>query len=361
MKATEARPTRPPASLPLLDSIRGSLALLVLIGHAGETFNWPSGALWVDFFIILSGFLMVHHAFLRESREPVGTRGMAKAFYLRRFFRIAPVYYVLLAVFFIGWWPEVRAASVPPAANALLHLSFLFGFAPGGGGPTGMPDWSIGLEMQFYACFPLLALLLWRFRPVLVTLLSAAAAFAAWKLWGVYGPDTPGPLGRFAQPSFLPFMLPLFAAGMSLAWLWWKHPEGGRPWVMAALATACGIAAFEHGHSYLSLGLAALAMALRGGAPTRDLLDQAARLGNRLSDRPVWKRMAELSYAVYLCHPLVQRLLFPHVTGLGLSTWLTFSLLAAATAAGSYLVGFALHVTVEKPIIRWSKKSLGNG
>lgn len=347
----------PPVSLPLLDTMRGLLALFVLLGHSANKLGFgPSGALWVDFFMILSGFLMVHHAFLRETKEPIGSAKMARAFYLRRFFRIAPVYYVLLTVFFAGWWPLVRDSAPFPVKNAALHLSFLFGFVPDGGGPTGMPDWSIGLEMQFYAVFPLLVWIMWRCGPEWLCLGSALVVIIAYRLWGVYAIDQPGPLGLFVQPSFLAFNISLFAMGMTTAWLWWKYPAGGRRWAIAAVCAATGSIAFEHLHAYISMGVVVSALLLRSVSTTRVLLDKVLACANMLSDKPVWKWMATLSYTLYLCHMMVLMITGPWVKALGLSLMASWCILATVTTIASYSLGVLLHLTVEKPMILWAKR-----
>ena len=44
----------------------------------------------------------------------------------------------------------------------MAHFTFLFGFIPRYAASTHIPDWSIGLEMQFYLFFPFIAILLIR-------------------------------------------------------------------------------------------------------------------------------------------------------------------------------------------------------
>src|SRR3569832_20408 len=90
--------------LPWLDGLRGFAALWVLASHvqilsgmhAVPVLSW--GGLAVDLFMLLSGFLMAHHYVLRREREPWEDRSTFLIFWLRRFFRIAPLYYVLLVI-----------------------------------------------------------------------------------------------------------------------------------------------------------------------------------------------------------------------------------------------------------------------
>jgi len=87
--------------LPILDGIRGYAALWVLLGHCSNLsglnlplLNRPQMA--VDVFMIMSGFLMTQHYFLRQDREPWESPRTWMKFWVRRFFRIAPLYYAVL-------------------------------------------------------------------------------------------------------------------------------------------------------------------------------------------------------------------------------------------------------------------------
>lgn len=144
-------------------------------------------------------------------------------FYLRRFFRIAPAYYlslggsVLLAGPFLASY-GVSADRIPAlqhsvyngkaiqylAENIVLHISFLFGLSPAWVFGTQLPDWSLSLEMLFYAMFPLLSLLLVRFG-IFVT---SAVAIAVCLLTDIHW------LALFQEPSPLFFKLPVFLSGM---------------------------------------------------------------------------------------------------------------------------------------------------
>ena len=160
--------------LAFLDGLRGYASLWVLIGHVMfmtgykvEILAQPDMA--VELFIIISGFLMTYHYQAREAREPWMETDTWKVFWIRRFFRIAPLYYVCLAVaLWFGaelWQARLDVASVLPGGieeqaryanryldtsltNIMLHVSFLFGMTWTHNFQTPLPDWSIGLEMQ---------------------------------------------------------------------------------------------------------------------------------------------------------------------------------------------------------------------
>ena len=219
--------------VPWLDGLRGIAALWVFVSHvqilSGMRYvpliSW--GGLAVDLFMMLSGFLMAHHYLLRRAREPWEEPSTWVHFWTRRFFRIAPLYYLLLIVALaLGpWLGEQRGAiaaawptTATPAAryadqsfgNLLAHMSFVFGALPDYAFRTALPDWSIGLEMQFYLVFPLLMLAVARFGAFTVGTVTVAACVAMRWLW-------PGYFHQFEMPAFLPLKMYVFFIGMGIA------------------------------------------------------------------------------------------------------------------------------------------------
>lgn len=209
-------------------AFRALAALWVLVAHCMIWGGWywaplPSAKFAVDLFMMISGFLMVAQSDARHTTEPlIGTRNRWR-FWSRRFFRLAPAYYLSLllatasASLFLGGYEALRALNplqwqfdtiYDPALidysakNLLLHFSFLFGFLPEWSFSTMLPDWSLGLEMQFYAAFPLLMLCLNRLG---VGALVAVGFVSAWVGWHVHS---------FHEPSLLVLNLHHFLAGM---------------------------------------------------------------------------------------------------------------------------------------------------
>lgn len=205
--------------IPILDSIRGFAAFWVFLSHSfsaelalffgGKIPIFQDGRAGVDIFMILSGYLMVHLHLQMRSRAEVFR------FWLARFFRISPVYYLLLllSLFLIA----------QPVADQLLGLfysaTYLFGFMQNPP-PSIMPDWSIGLEMQFYLVFPLLAYTLRKQHFILVALIAMGGSLLFHSLFSVYELNPGFILGNYSQPTLLPFKFPMFLLGCFLA-----HPD----------------------------------------------------------------------------------------------------------------------------------------
>ncbi len=84
----------------ILDGLRGVAALVVILYHVFECFDWspaPHGYLAVDFFFVLSGFV-IGYAYGDRWKSPDGRKSLTmKGFFRRRLIRLHPM--VLLGAF----------------------------------------------------------------------------------------------------------------------------------------------------------------------------------------------------------------------------------------------------------------------
>lgn len=165
--------------IPELDGIRGMAILFVLLYHYFSLTNgyipWVRSAFalgWagVDLFFVLSGFLI--GGILLDSKE---SANYFKTFYRRRVFRIMPLYYIWIAIYFglalfVGN-PETWR-SVP------IYLLFLQNSAKINHGNLGTAWlghlWSLSVEEQFYLVIPLAIRFLKR-RPLVLLLWTTVA------------------------------------------------------------------------------------------------------------------------------------------------------------------------------------------
>lgn len=147
--------------IPELDGLRGLAALAVVVAHyVGEvphgitalTIGWYG----VDFFFVLSGFLM-GSIILNHHHEP----GFLKSFYWRRAARIIPIYFVVVCTsIWLAAWTRGNAWADHPF-DAPVYLLFVTNLAMsfwGGGGEWLKPTWTLAVEEQFYLLLPLLVL-----------------------------------------------------------------------------------------------------------------------------------------------------------------------------------------------------------
>ena len=112
---SEAETSTKVQHVPVLDAWRGTALVLLFIGHFFPIYRWDCGALGVEFFFVLSGFLMGKILFVRKT--PL------KRFYQRRISRILPAAYVFLFAM-LGW----KLLATQDAATPLSSVSACFLF-----------------------------------------------------------------------------------------------------------------------------------------------------------------------------------------------------------------------------------------
>ncbi len=149
--------------IPQFDSIRAIAVILVIIHHWFETNKvlnfFPNGALGVNMFFVLSGFLIT--GILLKAKKQVEaettTRGTAfKNFYIRRTLRIFPIYYLLLFVLWLMHDPAIAKDGVYYFTYTANYLFFSQQFFPA----RVAHLWSLAVEEQFYLIWPWLIILI---------------------------------------------------------------------------------------------------------------------------------------------------------------------------------------------------------
>ena len=198
------RPARATQHLAQADALRALAILFVVINHVallgdlhlfGRVTNLAFLGRWgVNCFFVLSAALLARPylaAILREQRQP-----SAKAFYLKRFLRIYPLYLVGI---FIGAIVELLLHGAFPFAYVAGHLVFAQGFSLAfQDDPINIPLWTMTIDAEFYLALPLLAAVVgWMLRGaslsrkismfvgvlVLVTVVSIAYRYLAFALF----------------------------------------------------------------------------------------------------------------------------------------------------------------------------------
>ncbi|HEX7642086.1 MAG TPA: acyltransferase [Burkholderiaceae bacterium] len=359
-----------------LDGLRGMAALWVLLSHVQilsgmrglPILSWGSVA--VELFMMLSGFLMAHHYLERREREPWHQAGTIAVFWTRRFFRIAPLYYVLLVVALLAGpalgemrnhiaaaWPqsgtEVARYTDQSPVNLAAHLSFTFGMLPGYAFRTPLPDWSIGLEMQFYLAFPFMMLLAARLGAGLAAMLLIAACALAEAL-------APGFFSQFPMPAFLPIKLHVFLAGMLMSFA----RKDGKATMLLAVSLLYPCVEFLRQRNGETLFLVCLMAAMfyltdDGKLPGAAYLRAAQAAVRRAFSGGLARFLGSTSYAVYLLHLLI---VLPAAGALAQfpgyvasNQYLRFLLVLALVLPIVYLLSWLLYQVIEQPGIKTGK------
>ncbi len=215
---------------PAIDILRAVAALLVIVYHVIEIGRWTSfpitgpllvaraGWIGVDLFFVISGFVIGLSALQGHAREGTAFRA---SFARRRLARIVPLYALTALLFLLLVDPVLLMQPVSTLAMHLgSHALFVHNLHPTTHGSINGPNWSVALEMQFYAAMMLAAPWMARRAPLrlLAGLILMAWAWRAAVVWIVSASEENAHrLHVFS--SQLPGTLDAFGVGIALAML----------------------------------------------------------------------------------------------------------------------------------------------
>ena len=280
-----------------LDSLRGVAAIAVMLFHMGP-FGWLAGMpflrngwLMVDFFFVLSGFVIANS---------YGGR-LAQGFSRRHFMalrlgRVVPLHLAaVLAASAFEWFYVSGVLGETARPRLFWHgLLLLDGFATGAGNPYAPVSWSISVEIVLYA----VAAILFSNgrRGMAAGLLLAVGCAAALALeW-----NHPG-LGRLLQRGVLGFAL-----GVGCHWLHrrWQPRIGVTALTLLEVACLAALvwllAAMPWGNRTLLLTSPVFALTVLVFARDKGWISRLLQL------RPLIV-LGTLSYSIYMLHMLLIR------------------------------------------------------
>jgi len=330
-----------------LDILRGLMALSVAVYHLSILTNLFAvgtrtnnliailGNYGVEGFFIVSGF-----CFFYLYEDTHWNLGELRRFHIKRFFRIAPLYYLAVALN-LALRLQVGPGATPRmlAENATLTFGL---FHPNHSLVLG--GWSIGIEYAFYLAFPLLAYLA-RNKTVLVVLTLAFLAMAwPWSFGAVQAASFVGNQ-KFHTYVQIPNHAFLFLLGGMLAWVrgitTWRLSW---PWFLGSLVVVVliglprGPVSYDHFDimagtarvKYVALCWAAVALFAFYSVPDHTWRKPLTFLG-------------DASYSVYLLHPFAI---------LAIQTWLPSTVPPALT----FLLGLTLTLFIAGIVYHWVEK-----
>lgn len=354
-----------------LDGVRGLAALAIVIHHA-SLYTGSQGAMaggdilrrldiGVPVFFVLSGFL-IHRPF--AAARAAGERVDLPDYLRARALRLLPAYWVALAIVALVPWlvdvyPSIEAVRT---GDWWRYAGLLQIYDADTAGQGFAHAWTLCTELSFYLVVPLWAWLLRRASPraEIAALLALGLLSFALREVTYARPEAIGgwyPFGLTIGGTFL-----WFSVGMSAAVWSVQRGERTRPPLPPGPAWALGVGVFlllslaaglPHStaapsavgelliHGGYAVIAALLVVPLTGAGGADD-----GRVGRALRTRPM-RRLGEVSYGVYLWHPIVIVALLD--VGIGRDAFLV---LAPATAAVSILLGTLSYEVVERPARR---------
>ena len=330
------------------------------------------GYMLVDVVLVISGFLLS----LPYARVNLGLgeHPSVKQFYVKRFWRIIPSYLMaVLLCLFLWALPRHEYTSVSFMVKDLLtHLTFThnLNYYTYFMTPLQIVLWTMGVEVQFYILFPLVARFYEKTPGLTCLVLTLIAALFRLRVYVM--PDTTMWVNQ------LPCMLDLYAAGLAAGWIYTsaarRKISAGARWLMAGLALLCLLIILQLMYMgviddydavrreqlalRLPLGMAAGAFLVCGCLAPPAL--------NRALGNPVVRFLSAVSYNFYMWHQTLavwlKELHLPAYTAelpnqageqpwQTRYTWLCFAAALGAAALLTYLW--------ERPVNRWGLKRMG--
>jgi peptidoglycan/LPS O-acetylase OafA/YrhL len=342
--------------VPALDAMRAISVFLVITVHVHlGNFKWLAGEQGVTIFFIMSGYLITFLS-LREERERQSLN--LAAFYIRRTFRIFPVYYLTVAVYvFLILIIKVKPdkienfkAELPYLLTYLQEIPVFLGIGDAHSEIPLYHSWSLGIEEKFYLVWPVVtfvALKTFRAARLPACLFLAAISAAAPVITPRYG------------ALLLPYYHILVGCGLAIVLSDQKKFEalktlGTVPCILlscVALITVHFVWSFSVTNPYHRI--VDILYTIIVAVFLASLLLAGKRLDNLIGMSGL-AFIGGISYSVYLFHILCLNLVESLSSRplVAMPVWLHASINVFLTIVLASLVAWLLSLTVEKPLVR---------
>ena len=326
-----------------LQAARGIAAILVMLFHAPPLLQlylgyapfehaFRFGHAGVDFFFVLSGFIIMH-----THGGDLGRPERLHRYATRRFSRIYPIYWVICGLLLaMALFSPDRAAQL-----SFWHVVGSLLLIPHGQEPFLNVAWTLQYEVLFYLCFAAAILSRWA-GPVLAALCLALVA-----VWLLFAPQATG--AAFITP---PYLLE-FLGGVGVAMLV-RRRLVPRPGTMAIAGVAAFLAVGLAENAGLMTHTGTASILLFGTASAMIIAGLAAveSEAGLVVPQPLIA-LGAASYVIYLIHFTGISVSARLLAALGVMRlvpgWLAFGLVLVSVL----VVGLLMHRSIEQPLIAW--------
>jgi len=355
-----------------LDHLRAFAIIFVFFFHYGRLFPHPEwtntvskfGWTGVDLFFVLSGYLIASQLFKTIVAQ---NKISLKEFFIKRFFRIIPIYLFVVAIYFLLPLMRERESLAPLWKYLTFTQNIELDVRTQG---TFSHAWSLCIEEQFYFFLPLILLLLISFKSIKKGLWILIALF----LFGFF-------IRYYTYRN-------LFTPVTDESWLnWYKwiyYPTWTRLDGLLVGVSVAGLLEFKSGFSkkilnygnlLFVLGLIIFATTYFVCADEESLIATVfgfplVAIGygfivlSALSPKcflhkyksKITTQIATLSYGIYLIHKIVI-----HVTQTQFSRFSIVNdsnMMFLFCIAAVFIISLLLNETIEKPFLKLRKKIL---
>jgi peptidoglycan/LPS O-acetylase OafA/YrhL len=352
-----------------LDTLRAAAIALVFTYHYAvfvsgvPTFGVLSDVGWtgVDLFFVLSGYLISNQLIGGVAH---GGRLQIGRFYVRRWMRTLPVFWLVLACYAL-FTQQLAGSAMPPLWRFLTFTQNL-GLKPG---TAFSHAWSLCIEEQFYLILPIVLLLGAAFRVGVraawlgLALLWSIGIVSRIVLWIKFGTEATGHINVYYTLVYYGTLCRFdeFLPGVALALIKHAHPqlwrrliERGTSNFVAALVAVVVMLVLVQNYYYIddygygffmtafgySLVAVAYAVAVLAALSPASLLYRI-----RI---PGVERIAVWSYSFYLSHKAVAHIIGNIATQRNWGEATTIGVILASSLA----LAAALYVTIERPFMQ---------
>ncbi|MFZ2994716.1 acyltransferase family protein [Sphingobium sp.] len=350
------QPLRAKTHLLGLEAGRFMAALLVCCYHFSLAFHnlrdgdildmaFHGGHAGVDYFFVLSGFIIFH-----VHRLDLGIKDKLRPFLLKRFFRIYPLYWAIFAAMLTMFliMPSLGRGREFDLFNLIPDAALL----PTPGDIIVLQSWSLRHELIFYAIFGL----------AIMNRRIGVATFIAWQIGClIIGLLHPNDLGPLIKPFFYIYNLG-FGIGVATAWCVerWHVPRASWLGVVGLLGFIIAMwlewkigRHMEEG--ILPLGdIASPAIFMACSALIIFGVTQYERVG-RLPIPDLLKLLGGCSYCLYLIHAPLGSVLI-RISKVGALRHIPNLPIFVAMVAITVAASIAVHLMIEKPFLAYARK-----
>lgn len=336
-----------------LDSVRGVLAVMVMIHHFIVNYYWQSSGVWgtpsvfvenlgrvsISVFFMITGFLF----FQRILSQKIDWR----RFYIARFFRLYPVFLFALSVIIVQSYLHATSPYVDAYDFAYSFMRWMvfsvgddrgdfFGYDHSSLVISGV-QWTLRYELAFYLALPIIYLLLRgsvRFFLIL-TLLVVCLSFLHIEMFGFYF--------RYIVLFFLGgavSFLPGFVSRGAFDKFFWN----------GCLVVAFSISMFLNAHMSSQWIIQSLFLFI-----VFYILVNEVSVFGFLRIYPL-RVLGEVSYSIYLLHGIVIFTLFSLLDGMPFNSLYSYAPMMLIVSVLVVGVSLVVHKYIEKPGILLGKK-----
>lgn len=347
-----------------IESLRAVAALMIVLYHM-VLLPTPNIALpgyllvikerfglGVPLFYALSGFVLAY-----GYMDKITDRRSIIKFYLRRYFRISPLFYFMV----ITWMAATRIkwGHFPATFHDLtLNFLLLFGLVPGKHESIAWAGWSIGVEIIFYISFPLIAVMVNNVRTGTLAFTVAILVSSSF-----YSAASALHIGSYAYLNIITHY-PTFIAGV-LGYLIWRKTGFAKNKIIGLilfLATLSFALCVIYLPSVYIILIAAKGVRLDlyvWSIIFMMLILSISFWPNKFVTNAITTNCGKISYSIYLWHPLVIIALLDIYVLIGSHFgygFKNFIACAAVTLSSVIIVAIISYRFIEKPGIIYGRK-----